>query len=854
MFCVHFGVCIFLALTVIEHPCCCQKKKKIMLKKTYRLRVLFLVFLSFVLFGIIEARLYYLQVHTYRQFANSARRQQTKTIHLTPRRGDILDRNGNPLATSFVSDTIILDLKKYYEPEMKLAHELARAFTVSKNGGELKGRNEEALAQKKAEFLEMFNKPDHYVLAGNPNDDAIKLLDRIRRNFDFSKDVFSVNRTEVVLDTRKYREQEPAMIKELSAAVGRGEFEIAEYFKSDKMRRHILCRKASDEISRAVTLIEDKYQLPHDAIIYEKNSKRNYPQKELASHILGYTKIDDSGDNIGQSGIELKYDKLLKGQYAKTQVPVMGDLNRNKLAPVSDEVIESTFGNNLVLTIDQRIQAATERALRKRVGEVQAKGGIAVVMDVPTGEILALASCPDFDPNDFSKVTKEQRKNRMLSDPIEIGSVMKILTATLLVDKGLVQPDEMVDCKGGYLVLDGRRLVDAHKLGVVPFREAFADSSNIALCTLGKRLEPAVYYEGLTNFGLGQRTGVDLPGEEKGIFYPLERWTLLSRTSLPMGYECALTGMQVVSALGAVGNGGVRMRPHLLKEVRTPKGQVIQKVAPEAMGMVASRETCQTMMDLMEGVVVSGTGVDAQIPGYRIGGKTGTSRKSNSDAKKYISSFAGLMPIQQPQLAFYIYIDEPSGSLFYGGKVSGPVFKEIALQVAHILGIPPDDPVAFEQAKQQLLAPMTASGDTTATMEAELAANLEMANDTGTAGDLTEGESVASAEVLPENAHGVRMPDCMGMTMVEAWDALHKANVQARMKGSGVVARQEPPAGMMLPEGKEATIIFAHPSEIKRTAINDAASTAPAHSPPPAPAKPAAPPTAKSKTRSQKKT
>ena len=687
-----------------------------MLMKTYRIRLLLLVFMTLFVFGTIGARLYYLQVRRYQNYAKKARLQQNKSVRLIPRRGDILDRNGVTLATSYLTDNIVLNTDQVPDPDAKMIRELA----------------------------DLLHRPEDVIL---------------------------------------------------------------KYFNDPG--RHILERKADEELVKAITVLMERYQLPPEAFVFEKSSKRVYPKASLACHVLGFTKIDDAGDNIGEAGIELKFDPWLKGTYQDTKIAVTS--GQRGLEPLADEAIEATFGNNVVLTLDEKIQSFTAQALNRRCGEMQAKGGIAIVMDVKSGEILALASCPDFDLNAFTKAEPTQLKNRLLTDPIEIGSVMKIITTTLLIDRGLVKPDEMIDCRGGYWAMPGRHLRDAHKMGVVPFYMAFAESSNIGLVTVGLRLEPSTYYEGLVRFGLGQPSGIDLPGEGTGILRPLEKWTYLTRSSLPMGYETSLTAIQVIAALGAVGNGGWRIRPHLVREIRTAKGKVIKTFDPEPLERVASPETCKTVCDLMEGVITMGTGRDAKIPGFRIGGKTGTTVKGDPRAttnKKFVSSFAALMPIQNPRIAIYVYVDEPSTGLFYGAAVAAPVFREIAVKIAHILDIQPDDPVAFEQA-EKLVAQPAPPGQSAA--GADLTSDTLLA--TPTVDEVEPALPPLAADIAPP-PDAKRMPNCQGMTMPEAWVALAKEGIKPEMRGSGVVVRQEPAAGAAMTTTQTATMIFALPSEL----------------------------------------
>lgn len=710
-----------------------------MLKKTYRLRLLLLAFLSFFTFLIIECRLVDLQIRNHKTYASKARFQQSKKVYLSPSRGTILDREGDILATSYFNDTIILDPP------------------------------------------------------------------RLRKQIEASPEL---------------RDQSGALAHDLAMALNLPPDKLRGYF--ERKNRQILMRKAEEKFSNAVALIEERYQLKPGVIVYEKHSKRRYPYQTLASHMLGFTTIDDKGDNIGLSGLELIHNDLLKGEYREEYIPI--NSLRQGLAPMSDDVIESTFGNTLVLSIDQRIQSFTESALRRGVGKFQALGGVALVMDVKTGELLALANCPDFDPNNFGQASATQRKNRALTDPIEIGSVMKIITTALLLDNNLLSPDEWIDCQNGYGVFDGRAIKDSHPIGVVPFRHAFAESSNIGLVTVGLRLEPSLYYDGLRRFGLGGKTGIDLPGEGVGILHPLKEWDKFSRSSLPMGYETALTAIQVITALSAIGNDGWRMRPHVLKEVRTAKGALVREVLPERVEQVASAETCRVILELMEEVVTEGTGTSAQIEGYRIGGKTGTTRKPTAkDApRRHIASFAGLVPINDPRLAIYVYVDEPQGTAakgtIYGGTVAAPIFKEIVLKATDLLGIAPNDPEAFEIAQKRRLGIL----DDTEEAETEETAIAETAEEESPLEE-TPPEPATDGDATPEylkdsDGKRVKMPDLKGKTMLEVWETLALDDIQADVRGSGLVVRQEPAPGKAIRIGNTPLIIFAHPSESARTA------------------------------------
>ncbi len=716
-----------------------------MLIKSYRFRISILGILSLAAFAAVVARLYHLQVIRHEAYVELARKQQHKKVVLSPRRGEIRDRNGATLANSSITDSIVFDSRKLKE---KASRELV------------------------ADLAHALGKPVEYVQS--------------------------------------------------------------RYF--DRKGRHFVYRKAPEEVCQAISVIEDRHELPENTVVFEKHSKRYYPNGPLASHVLGFTRIDDTGDNIGQSGIELRHDSYLKGSYAEQRMMV--NSRRKDLAPLDEDLIEMTHGHEVTLTIDSQIQMFTERALRRRVGELQAKSGVAIVMDVQTGAILALANSPDFNPNQFSRADPSQRLNRALTDPLEIGSVMKIITTTLLLDNNLLAPDELVDCNNGWTRIHGRTVKDDHQIGkFVPFPIAFAQSSNVAMALLSERLEPTLYYKGLRRFGLGRPTGLDLAGEGNGILRPVERWTAMSRASLAIGYEVALTPIQVVSALSAIGNKGWRMRPHLLREIRTHQGHKVKEFEPERIDRVASAEVCRHVLGFMEKVVQEGTGTNAQVPGYRIGGKTGTTLKHVRVAgrKRYIASFAGLAPIDDPRLAIFVTVDEPKGEK-YGGSVSAPVFREVASQALHIFGVKPSDPAAYERYRHgRETPPLVASAQWQAFTGGGLPGDQGIAEEdqghpepfdrpsdpNGVSYATTRANAGPALPLLlepddaysPEDAGTRPMPDCRGLTMIEAWDKLARAGIEAKMLGSGVAVRQEPSAGALIAADRAATVIFAHPSE-----------------------------------------
>ena len=699
-----------------------------MLIKTHRLRVLIVATLSLLTFGIIEYRLYQVQIVQHDLHVTLAQKQQNKTVTLFPRRGDILDRNDQVLATSTFYDTV--------------------SFNPARIDGELP----DELARRLAAILE------------RPRSSVEKIL---RRN-----------------------------------------------------KRTRLRRKLPPEAVQALHLLEEELDLPENLLEYRKESKRLYPHKDLAATIIGFTGVadDDTGDNKGLEGIEREYNDILRGDTTKQRISA--NSWKQGLQPLREDLVESIFGDTLVLTIDSQIQHYAQKALRKGVGAVQAESGVAVVMDVATGEILAMASCPDFDPNEFGRASAVQWRNRAVTDPVEIGSVMKIMTAAILLDNGLLDLDEMIDCENGAAMIDGKMIRDTHRSGVVTYRESFIESSNVAHAKLGIRLEPELYYEHLRKFGLGQRPESGLPGENKGTLHPVTRWTALSRSRIPIGYETSLTALHVASAVAAIGNGGVRMKPRIVKRIVAPTGHVRERFEPEEVARVVSPDTCELVIELMRDVVEKGTGTEAMLPGYDVGGKTGTTRKI-MPGKHYVASFAGLIPLNDPKLAIYVFINEPDPDLGrYGGAVSGPVFREIAEHAMQILDIPPTEPERFKEYRERLeqgIAHRLAAESIARAAEPRPRADKNASiRETIRKIAEEEGSPLIAAANAEDDASAVarsatqgRVPSVLGLTMPAALKRFADAGLRVRLFGSGIAISQKPLPGTTIAAGDFGEVVFA---------------------------------------------
>lgn len=416
--------------------------------------------------------------------------------------------------------------------------------------------------------------------------------------------------------------------------------------------------------------------------------KRFYPKRQTASHILGYTNIDDKGIE----GVELQYNEYLRGEVKKV-------LNERDVHGVvlSDEIEEAIAGNNIVLTIDEEIQYIVEREIKKAVDEWRARAATAVMMNPITGEILAMANYPTYDPNDPANSDADERRNRAITDLYEPGSTFKTILAATALEEGVVKPYDTFDVSRGFITVGGKAIKDVHRHGVLTFREVIQKSSNVGAVQIGLRVGKSRYYEYIKRFGFGERTGIDLPGEGSGILRRPERWSATSLASLSFGQEIGVTPLQVLSAYCAIANGGLLMKPYIVSEIISPEGEVIKRINPEIKRRVISSETAGKVRDILKTVVEEGgTGQKAYIKGNSVAGKTGTAQmvdpKTGAYSKsKFVSSFVGFVPADNPVIALIVVVYEPQGGRGFGGTVAAPVFKRIAEDTLTYLEIPMED-------------------------------------------------------------------------------------------------------------------------------------------------------------------
>jgi cell division protein FtsI/penicillin-binding protein 2 len=414
--------------------------------------------------------------------------------------------------------------------------------------------------------------------------------------------------------------------------------------------------------------------------------RRFYPKGSLASHIIGFVGIDNSG----LEGIEKVYDRYLSA--VSERISVVRDAKGNAL---SDGLSKEIRGNNVVLTIDEGLQYIVEKNLDEAVGHWQAASATAIMMDPYTGEVLAMASRPTFDLNNASEVTASKRRNRAIADCYEPGSTFKIVVGTAALEEGIVNSNSRFDCSAGYVEIGGRKIKDAHRLGVLSFKEVIQKSSNVGTIKIGLNLGRERIYNYIKKFGFGEKTGFDLGGEASGWIRPPERWSGMSIGAVSIGQEVAVTPLQVLRAYAVVANGGLMVRPHVVSKIMSPDGRVVYKAVTESQRILSDKSVA-TFKNILKTVTEDGgTATGAAVDGNEVAGKTGTAQLMDPKTKKYskdkyVSSFVGFVPADEPRIAMIVVIHEPKGSI-YGGVVAGPVFKQIANESLSYLSVPRDD-------------------------------------------------------------------------------------------------------------------------------------------------------------------
>lgn len=528
---------------------------------------------------------------------------------------------------------------------------------------------------------------------------------------------------------------------------------------------------------------------------WREEPKRYYPNGSMAAHILGFVGLD----GIGLGGIEQVFDEKIAGD------PGRIFLERDSRGQVYESLeVPSQPGDTVILTLDQSVQYRAERALEETVMRSRAKAGTAIVLDVRTGEILALANAPGFDPNDPGSASPNQRSNWALQNIYEPGSTFKIVAFAAAIEKGLVRPDDKIDCQMGAITIAGRVIRDHSRFGSLTISEALAKSSNVGAIKLGLRVGNETMYDFITRFGFGSRTGIELPGETAGLLRPVKRWQVSSIGSIAIGQEIGVTPLQMAAAFAAVANNGVRIAPHLVREIHSPTDGVVYRARPEQREVIRP-ETAVQLRTMLEAVTLRGTAKQAQLDGYSAAGKTGTAQKIDPKTKaysrtKHVASFVGFAPVENPAVVIIVVIDEPGGA-YHGGQVAAPVFREIGEQILPDLGIAPD--IEFKSGPELIAS---------ATPEAmrrisEQQAQVQMER-TATLPEISRGRGGGEVVYAKATERTLIMPDLRGQSVRDVARICARLGLLVEAYGEGRVNRQTPAPGVEVEPGQTVYLNF----------------------------------------------
>jgi cell division protein FtsI/penicillin-binding protein 2 len=588
-------------------------------------------------FVLLAGRLVYLQGLRHAELLAKAQHNTEKTYLLEPRRGDILDAQGNLLATSIFVKTVCADPTLIGGRQAEVARAIAPLLQM----------NEAELAQK---LQPTFRR--------NEKGDAVP--------------------NQYIVLKRKVTGETWEKISQTLAAL---DFGVDE--------KHL---KPSEKQFYRALHTKSIFADPQDEQL------RVYPNQTLAAHVLGFTGVTDAVadgrrvlDMKGCEGMEAALNSKLAGVRGWRVTET--DHARREQVALRDQDVEARDGLNVVLTIDQTIQHYAELALAEACQKYSPISATAIVMRPRTGEILAMATLPNFDPNNAGASSADARRNRVISDVAEPGSTFKIVVVSGALNENAVRLTDSFNCENGAFSFAGHVLHDHERYGILSVKNIITKSSNIGAAKIGIRLGDDKLYDYICDYGFGKKTGVPLPGEVNGLLYPPSKWSKVSIAQIPMGHGVAVTRMQMVMAMAAIANGGTLVRPMLVDRLEDAHHNVVVKYSPQSVRRVISPEADREIIEALKTVVSDeGTAAKAALDHYTVAGKTGTAQKAENGvyvAGKFLSSFIGFFPADNPELCISVVLDEPKGA-HYGGQTAAPIFKQIAERSANYLNIHPD--------------------------------------------------------------------------------------------------------------------------------------------------------------------
>lgn len=581
----------------------------------------------------------------------------------------------------------------------------------------------------------------------------------------------------------------------------------------DVDRRTIAKRLAADRyfvwIKRRVTPLEAERisELEIPGVQLTTEPRRFYPNRHLGAHLIGFSNVDGRGIE----GLELAFEEQLRG--SNRRVEAVRD-RRGRVVFSAGLLDDSTSeGKSVVLTIDKTIQHIAERELSLAVKTFEARGGSVVVMDPQTGELLAVANYPPFNPNEPGTSPTSHRRNRAVTDRFEPGSTVKPFTVAAALASKTIRPDQEIDCGNGKVRIGNVTIHDAHPHEKLEPTQILAFSSNVGIANIAASLGRKRLYRALRRFGFGEVTGLGLPGEPKGILRHYRRWYDVDTATVAFGQGMSATNVQLATAMSVIANGGKLLRPLLVRQVIGAEGRVVEEVQPEVRRRVVPRHVARLVADMLTAVTEpGGTAVEAAVDGYLVAGKTGTAQKADyirgGYAKdKWLASFAGFLPAEDPRIVISVVVDEPSIA-HYGGTVAGPVFRRIGSSALRHLGVPARNTgqaFAASRAKQESVRVAKAGPRATERRSKK------------------PGKSI--------------VPNLTGSSLRQAVVSLHERSLVADVEGSGVVAAQHPAPGKTLPHGSQVRVTLHRPN-FEEEVVTEPAPTTLAAAPDPGSATP----------------
>ena len=623
--------------------------------------------------------------------------------------------------------------------------------------------------------LQVLKKEQLYKLAAQQHHVQIPLVPKRGTVYDDKNNelAVSIEVDSVYADARKI-EDVRKMVNELASILQIDREELKQRLKSRRSFEWIQRKISSKEVEQIKAL-----QLP--GIHFLKENRRFYPNSQLAAHLVGFVGLDSKG----LEGIEYQYDALLNG--TNHVMTTARDALGREIAIGKGPFKKEDHYRNIVLTIDKPIQHITETELGRGVEKWGAKGGVAIAMDPFTGRILAMASYPTFNPNEFIQYRSKNWRNRAISDVFEPGSLFKAFLAAAALEEQVVRPSDSFFCENGSYTVYDRTIHDTSKHGWLTFQQIIKFSSNIGASKVGEKMGKDRYYRYISAFGFGEKTRVGLPGEGKGIVRHPRYWPPVALDTISFGQGVSVTGIQLVTALSAIANGGSLMKPYVVEKIINEKGEVVQSFQPEVVRKVISEETAKKVTALLKATTEKGgTGEGAVPAGYEIAGKTGTAQKVDSllggyYEDRYLSGFMGFAPAEEPKLVLLVVIDEPQGNN-YGGVVAAPIFRAIIEKVLSYLHVVPKGTMIVKNEID--LTPQKA---------------------------IWVNPPIIDEVKVGKGAGTIVMPDLTGLSMRNALSRMEGKGLIIRVLGNGKVVEQNPRPGTVIEKGDICYLKFQSP-------------------------------------------